>query len=92
MLSCLCGVEPRVVENDPPLCSAEEFRAMHQRKDMKGQQVSIAASLTRDLDVATSAEGVDTGTGRYTGCCQGAYRKGVQAMPWAKCNFYTALA
>ena len=39
MLSCLCGVEPRVVEHDPPLCSAEEFRAMHQRKSLKGQQV-----------------------------------------------------
>ena len=40
---------------------------MHQRKDMKGQQVSIAASLTRDLNVATRAEGVDTGTAGIPG-------------------------
>ncbi|CAL5227508.1 g10493 [Coccomyxa viridis] len=45
MLSCLCGVEPRVVENDPPLCSAEEFRAMHQRKDMKGQQIQTVGPI-----------------------------------------------
>ena len=40
LLSCLCGVQPRVVDFDPPLCSPEEFRAMHYRKHVKGQQVS----------------------------------------------------
>lgn len=47
MLSCLCGVLPRVVEDDPPLCSAEEFRAMHYRKHMKGQQVTREAAAGR---------------------------------------------
>ena len=40
LLSCLCGVQPRVVDFDPPLCSPEEFRAMHYRKHVKGQQAS----------------------------------------------------
>ncbi len=35
---------------------------MHQRKNIKGQQVSITAYLTTDLVVTTSAEGRDTDT------------------------------
>ena len=56
VLSCLCGVEPRVVEHDPPLCSAEEFRAMHQRKNMKGQQVSFVAHSKEDPAVSCGAK------------------------------------
>ncbi len=49
ILSCLCGVEPRVIEdnNDLPLCSKEEFRAMHDRKLRKGKQVGFGTLKVR---------------------------------------------
>ena len=43
--SWLYGVQPGIVEgkNDLPLCSKEDFRAMHDRKLRKGKQVGSGA-------------------------------------------------